>query len=326
MDFLKKHKSFIISDANSRIENQSKKKGRKWVLGVLALSLLSSLVFWFWGSYQRGDFQMVQPVSERQTVAPTSLPTPTPILKKTTEILAKVTNITKDLKGSYSFSVFNLTTKQSYGLSENEVFTAASFMKLPVLLTLYQEVEIGNLSLETKYTLVQKDKRPGAGSMQYQALGTIYTYKQMAQLMGKQSDNTAFMAMRRILSDQKIQKTIETIGMSKTSLVESETTPADMTLFFRKLYGGSILTREHREEILSFITETIFEDRIPAGIPKGVRVAHKVGSEVRVFSDAGIVFAPRPFILVLMSQNALQQEASVVLPKITMEIWEFETE
>ncbi|MDP3955156.1 MAG: serine hydrolase, partial [bacterium] len=98
-----------------------------------------------------------------------------------------------------------------------------------------------------------------------------------------------------------------------------------MGLFWRKLYGGSVVTREHREEILSFLTKTAYEDRIPAGVPEGTRVAHKIGNETGVFSDAGIVFADKPFVLVILSKKALEREAKIALPEITKAVWEFET-
>jgi beta-lactamase class A len=38
------------------------------------------------------------------------------------------------------------------------------------------------------------------------------------------------------------------------------------------------------------MTDTSFEDRLPQPLPKGTRVAHKIGSYGDIFSDAGIVF------------------------------------
>jgi beta-lactamase class A len=75
---------------------------------------------------------------------------------------------------------------------------------------------------------------------------------------------------------------------------------------------------------LKFLTKTGFEDRIPAGIPKEVRVAHKIGTEIGVFSDAGIVFSQKPFVLVIMSREAKESEAKEVLPKIAKAVWEWE--
>ena len=59
-------------------------------------------------------------------------------------------------------------------------------------------------------------------------------------------------------------------------------------------------------------------------MPEGVKVAHKIGNETNSFSDAGIVFGKEPFILVIISKEALEKEALEALPEITKIVWGFE--
>ncbi|MDP3888717.1 MAG: serine hydrolase [bacterium] len=293
----------------------------KLVFILLLGSILLSLGVWGWGNIT-GKGSLSNPPAGGSFF---ETPTPTPA-RKTGEVVNKISSLTGTLQGNYGVYVYNLSTKENFGILQDDIFTAASLMKLPVILTLYLEVENGNLSLDTKYALRQEDKRIGAGSLAGQSLGKTYTYRQLVQLMGHLSDNTAYAAMSRILGPAKIQNVIDNLGMSHTSFDQNDTTPSDMGLFFRKLYGGSIVSREHRDEILSFITNTAYEDRIPAGVPQGVKVSHKIGNEIGVFSDAGIVFDDRPFVLVIMSKNALETEAKTTLPKITQAVWNFENQ
>ena len=241
-----------------------------------------------------------------------------------TPVLEEIKNLTSQLLGTYGVYVYRFEDSQEYGLHQNEVFPAASLMKLPVILTLYQEAEAGRIDLETEYKLLEKDKRGGAGILQSRPVGEVYTYRKLVQLMGQYSDNTANNVLVKILGGQKIQQTIDDLGMKKTNFVEYETTPYDIGLFFRKLYEGGIVTNQHKEEILRFLTKTGWEDRIPVGVPEGVRVAHKIGTEIGVFSDAGIVFAQKPFVLVIMTKEAKETEAKEILPKIAKVVWEFE--
>ncbi|MDP3954869.1 MAG: serine hydrolase [bacterium] len=335
MDFFKKQKTeeFRAGDFRPRElsvnrrqgakeqESQKVKGDNRFVFGLLLGTIFLSVGFWLWGNLSRNELGLAG--STKIIILPT--PTPTPIPRKTEEISDKIFALTNSLKGNYGVYVYNLTAKHSYALLGDQEFTAASLIKLPVILTLYQEVEKGKMSLDDKYTLRQADKRSGAGGLQYRPVGTVYTFRQLAEVMGQQSDNTAFAAMSYILGEAKIQSVIDNLGMAKTSFTRNETTPNDMGLFWRKLYGGSVVTREHREEILSFLTKTAYEDRIPAGVPEGTRVAHKIGNETGVFSDAGIVFADKPFILVILSKNALEREAKTALPEITKAVWGFET-
>jgi beta-lactamase class A len=54
-------------------------------------------------------------------------------------------------------------------------------------------------------------------------------------------------------------------------------------------------------------------------------VAHKIGTDLGVYADAAIVYAPKPFILVILSREAVAQEAQGVLPAISRLVWEQQT-
>jgi beta-lactamase class A len=301
-------------------EKINKNKNRKSAFFVLAVTVIASFGLWFLGSRSSETIQLPIGIN---TVTPTTIPTPTPF-NPAQEVIKEINNLTSKLTGSYGLNVYNLTTKTSFGISENQTFSAASLMKMPLIITLYKNVESGKIDLQNKYILRAADKRGGAGSMYYKPAGTVYTYQKMVELMGQLSDNTAFNVFRNLLGDEQIQKTINDLGMSKTNFTDFETTPADMGILFRKLYSGSIVTRDHRDEILGYLTKTFDESRIPAGVPVGIRVAHKVGTDIGVASDGGIVFASKPYVVVIMSDKILTAEANTVLPKISSSVWEFE--
>jgi beta-lactamase class A len=242
------------------------------------------------------------------------------------QITQELESLTHNLSGTYGVYVIRLKTNLSYGLNENKSMTAASLIKLPVILTLYLEAEKGTINLDSKYTLNEADKIPGAGSLYYQPAGTVITYAELAHLMANQSDNTAFGITRRILGDEKIKKTISHLGMNHTSLDKNKTTPYDIGLFFQKLYQGALVSDEAREEILESLTNTAFEDYLPAAIPDEIQVAHKYGAEVHVINDAGIVFTDSPFILVLMSEGIIESEVQSIFPQLTQLIDTFETQ
>ena len=258
-------------------------------------------------------------VSQRFTL-PTPTATPTPKLEEERQA---VQQIIESLRGTYGIYFRDLEKRDSFSINGQEKMTAASLIKMPTLLTLYREVDAGRINLDTVYKLEAADKRNGAGSLVGRPEGSEISYREMAKLMGEQSDNTAFnIIANKVLTPEKIQNTINLLGMRQTSFNDSITTPEDMGLLFRKLYLEKVVSDKGRDEILSFITNTIWESRIPAGIPKGIKVSHKIGSEVGVVSDAGIVFAPKPFILVIMSQNANEIEAAKALPEIAKKIYE----
>jgi len=245
--------------------------------------------------------------------------TPTPVFAKESQA---VEEIIKPLRGKYGVFFQVLESGQSFSLNGREKFESASLNKLPVLLTLYRQAQLGKINLDETYKLQAADKRSGAGSLQYKPAGFEITLRGMAELMGKQSDNTAFNILSRLLGAETIQQTINDLGMKDTSFADWQTTPEDIGLFFRKLYREQVVSETNRDEILSFLTKTIWEDRIPAGVPKEVRVAHKIGTEVGVISDAGIVFAREPYILAILSEGVNEIEAQKALVQISAKIYE----
>ncbi len=322
-EFLPRKKKKGLSVKELKEIKKRRAEGRKWILVLVIASMVVSLGFWAWGRQETDWSGIISPIGEsiqdisREGLGKRQI--------ETEDIEKKIEEAVKDLQGTYGVYVYNLTSRHSYGFNQEKVFPAASLIKLPLIIALYQEAEAGNIDLESEYVLKAEDKKTGAGVIQYKPEGTKYTYRELTQLMGRYSDNTAFDVVRQLLGDERIQATIDDLGMTKTSLEENKTSAANIGLFFRKFYAQSLLTRNHRDEIVDYLTKTAYEDRIPAGVPKDVKVAHKIGNETNSFSDAGIVFGSEPFILVIISKDALEKEALQVLPEITKIVWEFES-
>lgn len=229
------------------------------------------------------------------------------------------------LSGNYSFYVVRPGLNQSYGYHHQDIFQAASLIKLPVMLTLLREIESQDLDLASTYTLTDADKVAGAGSLYYKPAGTTVTYKDLITLMGHESDNTAFHIAVKILGREKIDNTLSALDMNSTNFEDNLTTPRDIGQFFSELLNPQLISSEHAQLIIDSLTNTVFEDYLPAGIPDDIRVAHKYGREVHVLNDAGIVFTKEPFILVLMSAGIVDAEAEGIFPKLSELVYQFET-
>lgn len=236
--------------------------------------------------------------------------------EKEKEITDYFLNNTDKLTGSYSFYCVDIKNGYEFGSREKNVMKAASLIKLPVFILLFQEAEAGRINLDDLYTLKSTDIRGGSGSLQYKASGTKISYRQMALLMGKESDNTAFNIFRNIFGDQKIQKLIFDIGMISTSLADNETSAYDVSLLYKKLFQNDLINQKNTDEMLSFLTDTIYEEYIPKNIPD-INVAHKYGREVNVINDAGIILTENPYILTILSEGIIYSEADIFIPNFS---------
>jgi beta-lactamase class A len=244
--------------------------------------------------------------------------------RKANEAMAGVEEKTKDLSGVYGLYVARLSNGSNYGINEDEIFQAASLIKLPVMAAMYMEAEGGNINLNAKYSLKESDKTEGSGSLSSKPVGYTVTYRDVVRLMGKQSDNTAFTIAQNILGEEKISQAIVKIGMANTSLAKNETTPYEIGLFFEELWKGNIVSKESRDDILRFLTDTIYEEHLLAGVTDDIRVAHKYGRETHVVNDAGIAFFESPIVVVIMSKGVIEKEADEVIPDLARIVFDAE--
>lgn len=244
---------------------------------------------------------------------------------KNAETIDLFKKATQSLSGVYAFYVIEPESDNSYGTNEKNVMEAASLIKLPIFIALYKDAEKGTIDLDAKYTLKEGDKSGGSGSLVDKKAGTQITYRQMAELMGQQSDNTAFNVIRKTLGDDKINQVIDEIGMSATSLENNETSAYDVGILFNKLYKGELVSHESSEEILGYLTDTVYEEHLGAGIPSEVRVAHKYGREIHVVNDAGVVFSDKPFVVVIMTKGVVEKEADEIFSRLAKLIYDQET-
>ncbi|KKS78167.1 MAG: Peptidoglycan-binding domain 1 protein [Candidatus Woesebacteria bacterium GW2011_GWB1_43_14] len=238
-------------------------------------------------------------------------------------IESRLEGMVSGLSGVYGVYIVRLDSGESYGLMKDEIFQAASLIKLPAIAGIYMEADQGNINLNDEVAILEEDRVGGSGSLVGAPAGSKYSYRELVNYMGNQSDNTAFRMVRRTLGDEKINDVIVSLGMTHTSLENNETTPEDIANFFTLLFEGKITSSRRAKEIVDALTNTSYEEWIPAGIT-GYSVAHKYGREVHVVNDAGIVFSDEPFVLVIMSKGVVETEADKIIPELAKEVFEYE--
>jgi beta-lactamase class A len=93
--------------------------------------------------------------------------------------------------GSLGVYVKHLTTGEEAGVRADQVFNAASVIKLPILALAMQQVDAGTRSLATRLTITAENKRGGSGILQRFDAGLQPTYRDVLAQMVMTSDNTA---------------------------------------------------------------------------------------------------------------------------------------
>ena len=311
-----------------RIDKKADERGKSRLF-VLILFLATSglaLVFYFISSFSQFWQKLtapaiVRPTLEKGIASPTSFVSPTPE-PWYTGLKNNLQNYLNEQADHYAVYVFGLDKEGYLGINEEEVFPAASLIKLPVVYTLYREAERGNINLAEKYSLKKSDKLEGDfGAVNSQPEGTIYSYRGLAELALNQSDNVAGGILTRLLGRDKVAEEMKNLGMIKTNTVQVETTAKEIGLFFRKIAQEEVLTAAHRQEIIKYLTDTAFEEQLPSALPRSVKIAHKVGINIGILHDGGIIYSHPPFVLVVLSEGP-REKTQAVLTTVTTMVWQ----
>ncbi|PIS08833.1 hypothetical protein COT75_05135 [Candidatus Beckwithbacteria bacterium CG10_big_fil_rev_8_21_14_0_10_34_10] len=330
MAILKKNFKKEISLEKKKPSKIEVKGSRKAIVWLILISFLLSALFYL--KTQKIDLYFLKPqpfiykIGQKKQEEKLSQSLGIKVnLSNPTGLENSLNFLLKDLQGEYGFYYFNFNTKEELGINENQVFQAASVNKLPIMISFYQEVEKGNLKIDSLYVLDKEDFQDyGSGVLHTQEQGIRYSYEELVKLMGKHSDNTAAYVMARIVGYKKIRDYLDKYEMNNTTLDDNNTTtPKEMGNYLRLFYENELIGVENKEKILEFLTQTDFEDRLPQGVPSYIRVAHKTGNLAGVYNDCGFILSSKPYLVCVFSQDTLEQQALDVIPKIAEILWEY---
>lgn len=215
-------------------------------------------------------------------------------------------NATDGYSGIYAFYIYDLNGDYYYGVNGQETLQAASLIKLPVMSLAFKKLESGEWE---NLSQISEDE----------ALSLL-------EAMGKKSDNKAFLEMVEILGEVEITAEIKNLGLHSTSFDDNQTTPEDIGIFFKKLYNKELLSEKYTNLLLQYLTDTIYEDWLTPGVPEGVVVSHKYGREIHSVSDAGIIFSTKPFVIVIMTDGVVEDEADNLFPTLSKLLYDGHTD
>ena len=205
---------------------------------------------------------------------------------------AELERVAQQYPASYGVVVSDPSSGETVEINPDQQFLAASLTKLPTLLTLYRAAARGEVDLDAQITMGASDVQAyGTGVLYLEPVGTTMTLRECAELMIKESDNTAWVMLHRYMGRSIIEAELYEMGARSTEYwIPNTTTPHDVHVMLQKVADPSYTSPELSAEMLDFMTDTSFEDRLPQPLPEDARVAHKIGSYGDTFSDAGLVF------------------------------------
>ena len=232
----------------------------------------------------------------------------------------------------------------------DDVFHAASTMKIPVMIELFHQAHEGKLTLEDTLPVKNEFHSLVDGSVftlnpkddsefdMYKTVGQTRTLRQLCELMITVSSNFATNLLIDKLGVENIRATVHALhadGMNVLRGVEDQkayekgmnntTTARGLQVLLEAIANGQAVDEDASRQMREILERQTFKEGIPAGLPPGTRVAHKTGDLTKIHHDAGIVYAQRPFVLVVLVRGMANfKKSGRLIANITRDIYQLE--
>jgi beta-lactamase class A len=240
-----------------------------------------------------------------------------------------------------------LNGRTAWSFHAEDTFHAASTMKIPVMIELFHQVQQGKLKLDDSLPIKNEfhsladgsiftlDPKDDSETDLYQAMGQTRTLSQLCELMITASSNFATNLLIQKVGVENIRATVHSLhadGMNVLRGVEDNkafakglnntTTALGLAVLLEAIAEGQAVDAEASRQMVEILERQKFNEGIPAGLPAGTQVAHKTGELTKLHHDAAIVYAKRPFVLVILVRGLADiKDSSALMADITRQLY-----
>jgi beta-lactamase class A len=231
-----------------------------------------------------------------------------------------IAGVAADLPGRLGVLVRYLHDDAEVGVAADDLFPAASVIKIPIMAETYRQADAGLLALADPLPVIAEERTDGSGVLKYLHTGLALTIADAIELMIIVSDNTATNLLIRRLGVDAVNGTMEGLGLTQTRAAGpirlanaelplagmSRTTPREMGNLLALIGTGKLVSAEASAAMLETLEHQLYSDMLPRYLPltyyperlglseMPVRIAHKTGGLSGVRNDVGIVRAQTP--------------------------------
>jgi len=244
------------------------------------------------------------------------------------ELKQNIEKLISQYPGKYGVYFIDLNTGQTFEINGYDPFIAASTYKVPLNFYLYTLITEGKIDPNMKVQYTKVDYEGGAGSIQFEPVGSYYTIRELSRRSIVESDNIASNMIMRVVGRDNYIKFMENLGAKVIPYSSNIASPYDMSMYMKKLLEYANEHPDTAGELMYYLKNTIYGDRISYPIPDNIEVAHKVGNLDNVVNDTAIVFHPtKPYILTILANNVDGSDNSyayTVIRQISKMVYDFQ--
>ena len=277
---------------------------------------------------QQGNYQLINPLLECDSANFAQDPNLFSIKEKLIAYLNQAKSNSQITFASIYYR--DLNNGPWIGINEKELFSPASLVKVPIMITYLKLVEKDPNLLKQLLTYPSSlpPTRQSITPLQTLEIGNTYTIEDLINKMIIYSDNKAYDLLNSHLDSKLVIKTYDDLGVD---ISKGLTDPSgnilsvrDYASFFRLLYNSSYLSKDLSEKALEILSQVNYRDGLVAGIDPKITVAHKFGERVyestgeKQLHDCGIVYLPgKPYLICVMTRGQDFAKLSTFIQEIS---------
>ncbi len=236
------------------------------------------------------------------------------------QLNSDVRRLAARLPAPSALEVFDLSTGYHMGVNASASMPAASTIKIPVMVEVFRQLQIGRFDLDHRVTLRAGDKDFGSGDLCDAPNGSTYPVSTLLEKMIDVSDNTATNMLIRLVGRRSINRSMNDLGLERTRLADDirtggwdirrklRTSPADLVRLLALMAHRQLIDEWSSNEMISILEQDQYNTLLPEPLPDDIAIAHKTGSFFDTLNDAGIVYAnDAPYVIAVMTTSLPSQ-------------------
>jgi beta-lactamase class A len=224
----------------------------------------------------------------------------------------------------------DLASPDTLFLNADTSFHAASTMKVPLMIELFRRASTGSFAMDQGLMIVNSfasivdgspyalDPNSDSDTTLYHRVGTRVPVDTLLRLMITRSSNFATNTLIALVGADQVNLAMRGLGAQRIQVLRgvednkafdkglnNTTTARDLATILRAIEAGQAGSPGATSEMREILLAQEFNEKIPAGLPPGMRVAHKTGEITAHSHDAAIVYPPSraPYVLVVLTRG-----------------------
>jgi beta-lactamase class A len=255
---------------------------------------------------------------------------PAPSLQAPTELHARFAELeAKARASSMAVAIADLETGAAFHYHADRWFHAASTIKVAILVGVFGAIFRGELLPQSRVHVRNRFLSAADGSPYrvrldrdanpevHREVGRTLRVSELADAMITTSSNLATNLLLDLVGLDALQRTIEGFGLEGIDLrrgvedekafeagINNRVTANGLVGLLRLIGEERAFSPALSRAMLDILLGQQFKSGIPAGLPRGAKVAHKTGEISTIAHDAGLVYLPgrKPYALAVLTE------------------------